>query len=97
MLFFLRAFTGLSLALGHGAAKIVSGAEYEAMLAEWGVPGPGVWAWISAVAETLGGFFLAAGLFTRIASLFASGNMAFLLMVQYGASCSVGVRSRLSI
>lgn len=74
-LLLLRLFAGLSLAAAHGIGKIPPSEGFVAGVGEMGFPLPGLFAWASGLAETLGGLLLAVGLFARPAALFVLINM----------------------
>lgn len=71
----LRIFTGVSLALAHGFGKLPPGEQLVGGVASLGFPAPALFAWAAALAEFLGGVFLALGLFTRISSFFVAFTM----------------------
>ena len=80
----LRIHLGLTMAILAGLSKV---AEFPAapwfveQVAEIGFPAAGVFAFVAAWGEVLGGFLLAAGLFTRLAAAqlcFQMGVAAFL-------------------
>lgn len=66
----LRIFAGVAMALGHGLGKMPPSERFVESTASLGFPLPGLFAWSAALAEFLGGAFLALGLFTRPASFF---------------------------
>ena len=70
-------FAGGILLATHGFAKVFGGGigKFAEGLANMGVPAPDAMAWVSALAELVGGLFMAIGLFTRAAGLFVAGNM----------------------
>ena len=76
---FLLRLSGLYLALGHGWGKIsgllAGTSKFPDGLTEMGFPMPLVFAWIAALTEVVGGLFIATGLFTRVAALFAGFTM----------------------
>jgi putative oxidoreductase len=85
----LRVFTGLALALAHGLGKIPPSDGFISMIGNLGMPAPALFAWLSGIAEFVGGLLLAIGLFTRLASLFIVGNMTVaVLMAHAGDSFS---------
>lgn len=71
----LRIFTGAALALSHGIGKLPPSEQLVAGTEKLGFPLPTVFAWAAALAEFLGGAFLALGLFTRPASFFIAFTM----------------------
>lgn len=72
---------GIGLALAHGwpkAARFVSGEgeQFFQGVERMGFPSPVAFGWAAAIAELVGGFFIALGLLTRVASFFAAFTMA---------------------
>lgn len=65
----LRLFTGLVLALAHGAGKMPPSERFVSGVEALGFPAPLLFAWAAGLSEFAGGFLLAAGLFTRPAAL----------------------------
>jgi putative oxidoreductase len=78
-------FVGGFLLATHGYSKVfVTGVSgFAAGLAGMDVPLPEVAAWVSALAELVGGLFLAVGLFTRAAGLFVAGNMLVAVLLAH--------------
>jgi len=77
----LRVFAGLSLALAHGLGKLPPSPQFVAGVERLGFPG---WAgWLSAFAEVVGGFALAAGLGTRVAALLIATNLSVAAFLQH--------------
>jgi putative oxidoreductase len=77
-------FAGGILLATHGFAKIAGGiGGFAEGLAKMGVPAPEVMAWVSALAELVGGVFMAIGLFTRAAGMFVAGNMLVALWLAH--------------
>ena len=72
----LRIFAGLALAFGHGLGKIPPSEGFIGGVTELGFPIAVFFAWASGLTEFVGGLLLAAGLFTRPASLLITINMA---------------------
>lgn len=66
----LRIFIGVSLLLAHGSGKIPPSEQFIGGTANIGFPAPTFFAWAAALSESLGGAFLALGLFTRPAAFF---------------------------
>ena len=64
-LFVLRVVAGLSIALLHGIGKVPPSEGFVGMVGGMGLPAPGLFAWLAALAEFAGGLMLAAGLLTR--------------------------------
>lgn len=79
-LLLLRIIAGLSLAFGHGLGKIPPSEGFVSMVGNLGMPAPGLFAWLSGLAEFGGGILLALGLLTRPASLFIILNMTVALI-----------------
>ncbi len=71
----LRIFAGVSLAAAHGLGKVNAPAQIIAGAENLGFPVPFLFGWAAALAEFLGGAFLALGLFTRISSFFVACTM----------------------
>jgi len=76
------AFTVLRLAAGimmatHGYGKVFGGRMegFTQGVADMGFPVPGVFAWMAALSELVGGICLALGLGTRVAAFFVAGTM----------------------
>jgi putative oxidoreductase len=76
----LRIFTGVALALGHGAGKIPPSDKFIESTANMGFPMASLFAWSAGLSEFLGGIFLAVGLFTRISSFFVACTMLTALL-----------------
>lgn len=72
----LRVFTGLAMAFAHGLKKIPPAEGFINAIAQIGFPLPTFFAWSAGLAEFAGGLLIAAGLFTRHASLFLGFTMA---------------------
>lgn len=72
----LRAYAGLALALAHGLGKLPPSGQFVEAVARLGFPAPLAFAWMSGLAETVGGLLLALGLLTRPAALAVAFNMA---------------------
>jgi putative oxidoreductase len=82
-LLILRVFAGLSLAFAHGLGKVPPSAQFTSGVERLGLAGE--MAWLSAFAEVVGGFALAAGLLTRPAALFIVGNLSVAGFLQHAA------------
>ncbi len=78
---FLRIFTGLALAFGHGIGKIPPSKKFVEIVGGLGFPLPTVFAWIASLTEFGGALFLALGLFTRISGFFVS---IFMIVAAFG-------------
>lgn len=85
-LFPLRLATGILLALGHGFMKLPPSGGFVDMVGGMGFPLPFFFAWASALTEVVGAFLLAAGLWTRYASLFICLNMLVVVFVNEGGA-----------
>ncbi|MGH7215318.1 MAG: DoxX family protein [Tepidisphaeraceae bacterium] len=78
----LRLVAGLSMSLTHGLGKLYQDGQIglpEQLVGgveKMGFPAPTFFAWSAALAEFLGAFFVALGLFTRPAAFFAASTMA---------------------
>jgi putative oxidoreductase len=92
-LLILRLFTGLSLALAHGLGKIPPSDQFIAGVAGMGLPAPGLFAVLSALAEFGGGLLLALGLLTRPAAFLIVGNMLVVSVLAH-AGAAFGVREK---
>lgn len=71
----LRVFAGVALAFAHGMGKIPPAEGFVGMVGGLGLPAPEVMAWLSGIAEFVGGILLALGLLTRPAAFLIVGNM----------------------
>jgi putative oxidoreductase len=72
---------GIGLALAHGWPKVArfvagEGGQFFQGVERMGFPYPVAFGWAAAIAELVGGFFIALGLLTRVASFFAAFTMA---------------------
>lgn len=79
-LLLLRVFTGLALAIAHGAGKFPPTERFIDGVAKMGFPQPAIFAWAAAGAELIGGVLLAIGLLTRPSAFFIAitvGTAAF--------------------
>ena len=65
----LRVVVGVSIAFGHGLAKLPPPAGFTKIVASLGFPAPELFAWAAGMSEFVGGLLLAAGLMTRPAAL----------------------------
>ena len=88
-LFVLR-LAGLYLALNHGVPKLTALSSGEAQrfvdsVAAMGFPAPLVFAWLSALAEVVGGLLLFAGLFTRWVAPVVAFNMFVVAFIRHHA------------
>ncbi|XGC81489.1 DoxX family protein [Bdellovibrio bacteriovorus] len=72
----LRIFIGLTMAFSHGLGKMPPPEGFVSHLQMMGLPAPDFLAWCAALAELMGGLFLAAGLLTRPSALFVTITMA---------------------
>jgi putative oxidoreductase len=76
----LRIFTGVALALTHGAGKIPPADKFIESTGNMGFPLPAFFAWAAGFSELLGGACLALGLFTRLSSFFIACTMLTALL-----------------
>jgi putative oxidoreductase len=72
---------GIGLALAHGWPKVArfvagEGEQFFQGVERMGFPFPVAFGWAAAMTELVGGFFIALGLLTRLASFFAAFTMA---------------------
>ena len=81
----LRIAGGFMMALGHGLAKVPPPAGFIEGVGDMGFPQPAVFAWAAGFAELVGGLLIAAGLFTRPASLFLAVTMGVAAFAQHWA------------
>lgn len=75
---------GLSMALGHGLAKVPVSEQFIEGVARMGFPMPGAFAWAAALAELVGGLLLALGLLTRPAALVVLQTMLVAAFIRHG-------------
>jgi putative oxidoreductase len=76
----IRIAFGVLLAAVHGLPKVMDGVErHTNTVASLGFPFPALFAWLSALAELVGGMLIAAGLFTRPVALIVISNLAVAL------------------
>ena len=83
----LRVASGLMMAT-HGYGKIFEEGRMEKFaggVAEMGFPAPGVFAWIAALSELIGGLCLALGLGTRMSAVLIAGTMFVAAFIRHGA------------
>jgi putative oxidoreductase len=71
-----RIFIGLSIAFAHGLSKLPPSEQMLQGVESMGFPLPVLFAWAAALSEFVGGLLIAAGLFTRHASVFLGFTMA---------------------
>ena len=79
---FLRVFTGLALAFGHGIGKTPPPQRFVEIVGGLGFPLPTLFAWIASLTEFGGAIFLALGLFTRVSGFLIS---IFMIVAVFGA------------
>ena len=84
-LLILRAVTGLTLALAHGAGKVPPSAGFVEGVGKLGFPLPTLFAWSAGLSELAGGLLLAIGLLTRPAAFFIAVTMAVALFLRHAA------------
>lgn len=78
-----RLFIGLTMALAHGIGKVPPPAQLVDGVTGMGFPFPLFFAWAAALSELIGGFLIAAGLFTRLSALALGGTMAVAAFVAH--------------
>ena len=85
-LLWLRVLMGVGIA-HHGYGKIFGGGieGFAQGVAKLGFPMPIVFAWLSALAEFVGGILVAVGFQTRIAAFFVFFNMSVAVFMQHAA------------
>ena len=76
----LRIFAGVALLMSHGMGKIPPSEGFINAAGNIGFPAPSLFAWAAGLSESLGGAFLALGLFTRPAAFFIAVTMATALL-----------------
>ena len=81
-LFLPRVFIGLTMAITHGLGKLPPPEGMLAGVEAMGFPAPVVFAWAAALAEFLGGLFIALGFLTRPSAIFLAFTM---LVAAFGA------------
>jgi putative oxidoreductase len=64
----LRGFAGITMAFAHGMGKIPPNEQFIGFIESLGLPYPFILAWMAAMAEFLGGIFVALGILTRPAA-----------------------------
>ena len=75
-LLIVRAFAGASLCLAHGIGKLPPSDKLIDGVGEMGFPIPLLFAWLAALAESLGAAMMAVGFMTRWAAFMVAFNMA---------------------
>jgi putative oxidoreductase len=78
-----RLAVGSALAV-HGWAKMGDIQGFISVVRKLDLPAPEILAWAAAISEFFGGIFIAAGLLTRAASLFAGAVMAVAVWRAHG-------------
>jgi len=81
----MRIAVGLMMAFGHGLAKVPPAAGFVEAVGSLGFPAPAAFAWAAGLSELVGGLLIAAGLFTRPASLFLAVTMGVAAFLRHGA------------
>lgn len=79
----LRVVTGLSLAFGHGLAKLPPPDRFVKIVAALDFPAPVLFAWAAGMSEFVGGLLLAVGLMTRPAAATLVITMAVAVFGQH--------------
>jgi len=82
-MFFLRVFTGLSIAFGHVIKKLPVSEGFINSISNLGFPIPAFFAWSAAMVEFGGRVLLVMGLFTRPAAFFLSFTMCVAVFVRH--------------
>lgn len=87
----LRLGMGLVMAY-HGYMKVFHGQREMLMqgLVQWGWPKPGLFSWLAALSEFLGGILIALGLFTRVGAFFVLFTMTVAFFKAHGHSFEKG-------
>ena len=78
-----RLIMGFSLLLAHGIGKVPPDPGFATRVGEMGFPAPMLFAWLAAIAETVGAFLIAIGLLTRPAALYVTGHFMFVVLVAH--------------
>jgi len=80
----LRVGAGVAMALAHGLGKVPPSERFIGGVESMGFPVPVLFAWLAGLSELVGGFLLAAGLFTRPAALSLVGTMFVAFFIRHG-------------
>ncbi len=80
-----RLVIGLTMGLTHGLGKIPPPEQLTAGLVAMGFPFVAFFAWCASLSEFLGGFLIAAGLFTRYAAAFLGITMSVAIFIAHSA------------
>ncbi|MEO0556761.1 MAG: DoxX family protein [Bacteroidota bacterium] len=80
----LRFGIGIPMLLAHGIGKIPPSDGFIEGTAAMGFPLPVLFAWAAALAETVGGLFVAIGLLTRPSAFFVAFTMGVAFFVRHG-------------
>ncbi len=80
----LRVGAGLAIAFSHGIGKVPPSGRFIERVGDMGFPIPGLFAWMSGMAEFGAGLLLAIGLSSRPAALFVSLNMLVVFFIAHG-------------
>lgn len=84
-LLFLRLTLGLTMAFAHGLGKLPVGDDLVQGVSAMGFPMPVFFAWAAALAEFLGGLFIALGLATRLSAIGWIVTMATAMFMVHAA------------
>ncbi len=79
----LRVVAGLALAVLHGAGKFPPPDWFVGAVGQMGLPAPGLFAWLGAIAELGGGILLAIGLLTRPVAIFVFFHFLFVIFMAH--------------
>lgn len=81
----LRVVTGLLMAFLHGAGKFPPNEQLIGGVSSLGFPAPELFAWLAAIAELVGGIFIAVGFFTRPAAFMLFVTMFVAVFFRHAA------------
>ncbi|MFT5444102.1 MAG: putative oxidoreductase [Myxococcota bacterium] len=79
----LRVVAGLSMAFGHGLAKLPPPDRFVKIIAALDFPAPALFAWAAGMSEFVGGLLLAVGLMTRPAAATVAITMGIAVFGQH--------------
>ena len=78
-----RLVFGLSMAIAHGVGKVPPSEKFINKVDALGFPSPELFAWGAGLSELIGGCLIAAGLLTRLSSLFLLSTMIVAVFVAH--------------